>query len=270
MQRDHGNLVHFARPMLLRPSPQVPPADEAGLVVVGAEVGRARMGNLDRDERDVRFAVLGGDDRRHVLVGLELDHQIDLLAHEDVGVALRDLGAVAVVDRDELDALCGGGALQAVGDFLRELVVGALRRVAQPIGLLAKRPHVRSIQVLADLLDHPAALERVEETEGHALGEPAAGDDFTKRERFPRRTECGQHLGRVHDRLHEVGVARRRLRLHGHYLEHVPRSSLRNVSKHSMTAMRVAKWPNKASIRILPAQAGPVTRFARVLPCGTV
>ncbi len=174
------------------------------------------MRNLDRDERDVRLAVLGGDDRRDVLVGLELDHEIDLLAHQDVGVALRDLRAVAVVDRDELDALRGGGALQAVGDFLRELVVGALRRVAEPIRLLAERPHVRSIQVLADLLDHAAALEGVEEPEGHALGQPAAGHDFTQRERFPGRAECGQHLGRVHDRLHEVGIARRRLRLHGH------------------------------------------------------
>ena len=71
------------------------------------------MRNLDGDERDVRLAVLGGDDRRDVLVGLELDDEIDLLANQDVGVALRDLRAVAVVDRDELDALGRGGALQA-------------------------------------------------------------------------------------------------------------------------------------------------------------
>ena len=51
-----------------------------------------------RDQRDVRLAVLGGDDRRDVLVGLELDDEVDLLAHEDVGVALRDLRVVAVVD----------------------------------------------------------------------------------------------------------------------------------------------------------------------------
>ena len=47
----------------------------------------------------------GRDDRRDVLVGLELDDEIDLLAHQDVGVALRDLRVVAVVERDELDAL---------------------------------------------------------------------------------------------------------------------------------------------------------------------
>ena len=56
------------------------------------------MRHFDRDERNVRLAVLGRDDRRDVLVGLELDDEIDLLAHEDVGVALGDLRVVAVVD----------------------------------------------------------------------------------------------------------------------------------------------------------------------------
>ena len=46
------------------------------------------MRDLDRDQGNARLAVLGRDDRRHVLVGLELDDEIDLLAHEDVGVAL--------------------------------------------------------------------------------------------------------------------------------------------------------------------------------------
>ena len=103
------------------------------------------MRDLDRDERDVRFAVLRRDDRRDVLVGLELDHQVDFLSHQHVGVALRNLRAVAVVDRDELDALRGRRALQTVGDFLGELVVGALRRVTEAIWLLAERPYVRSI-----------------------------------------------------------------------------------------------------------------------------
>ena len=93
----------FAVPVLLRPSAEIAAADETRLVVVGAEVGGARMRHLDRDQRDVRFAVLRRDDRRDVLVGLELDDEIDFLAHEDVGVALRDLRVVAVVDADELD-----------------------------------------------------------------------------------------------------------------------------------------------------------------------
>ena len=90
------------------------------------------MRDLDRDQRDAGLAILRRDDRRDVLVGLELDHEVDLLAHEHVGVALRDLGVVAVVDRDELDSLRRRRALQAGRDLLRELVVGALRGVAEP------------------------------------------------------------------------------------------------------------------------------------------
>ena len=113
LERDQHDLVDVGMPVLLRPSSEIAAADQPGLVVVRAEVGRARVRHFDRDQRDVRFAVLGRDDRRDVLVGLELDDQIDLFAHEDVGVALRDLRVVAVVDRDELDALRGGGALEA-------------------------------------------------------------------------------------------------------------------------------------------------------------
>ena len=78
--------------------PEVASADQASLVVVRAEIGRAGMRHLDRDERDPCLAILGGDNRRHVLIGLELDDQIHLLADEDVGVPLGDLRAVSVVD----------------------------------------------------------------------------------------------------------------------------------------------------------------------------
>ena len=56
------------------------------------------MRHFDRDQRDVGLAVLRRDDRRDVLVGLELDDQVDLLTNEHVGVALGDLRVVAVVD----------------------------------------------------------------------------------------------------------------------------------------------------------------------------
>ena len=98
LEREQDDLVDVAVPVLLRPAPEMAAADQPGLVVVGAEVGRAGMRHFDRDQRDVGLAVLGGDDRRDVLVGLELDDEVDLLADEDVGVALRDLRAVAVVD----------------------------------------------------------------------------------------------------------------------------------------------------------------------------
>ena len=110
---EHDLVDDLSAPMLLRPSTEVTPADQARFVIVRAEVRRARMWNLDRDQRDVRFAILGGDDRRNLLVGLEFDDEVDALAHENVGVALRDPRAVAVVDANELDAFGGSGALQA-------------------------------------------------------------------------------------------------------------------------------------------------------------
>ena len=73
------------------------------------------MGDLDRDQGDVRLAVLRRDNRRHLFVGLELDDEIDLLTHEHVGVALRDLRVVAVVDANELDPFGRRRALQPAG-----------------------------------------------------------------------------------------------------------------------------------------------------------
>ena len=151
-----------------------------------------------------------------------------------------------------------------VGDFLRELVVSALRGVTEPIWLLAERPRRRSIQVLADLLDHSAALERVEQAERHALRKPAASDDFAKRQRLSRGSKRRQHFGRVHDRLHEIWIARRRLRLHETPLA---RSSLRNVSKHNTTGRSVAKMQNSCKF------CGRHARYlgaVNVLFCGTL
>ena len=113
LERDQHDLVDVRVPVLLRPPAEVPAADQPGLVVVGAEIGRARMRHLDRDQRNVGFAVLRRDDRRHVLVGLEFDDQVDFLPDQDVGVALGDFRVVAVVDADELDPLGGGGRAAA-------------------------------------------------------------------------------------------------------------------------------------------------------------
>ena len=184
LEREQDDLVDVAVPVLLGPAPEVPAADQAGLVIVRAEVGGAGMRHLDRDQRDVRFAILRGHDRGDVLVGLELDDQVDLLAHQDVGVPLGDLRVVAVVDANQLDALSRGGALEPGRDFLGELVVGALRGVTEPMEPLPQRPDIRSVEVFTHLLDHPAALERVEQPERHALGEPAPRRDLAERQRL--------------------------------------------------------------------------------------
>ncbi len=169
------------------------------------------MRHLERDQRNLRVAVLRRHGCRDVLVGLELDDEVDLLTDEDLGVALRDLRVVAVVDADQLDAVRRRRALQADRDLLRELIVGALRRVPQPERLLLERADVRSVEVLADLLDHAAALERVEQPERHALGQPAARGDLPQRQGLAGRPEGGQQLRRVDDRLDQVGIASRRV-----------------------------------------------------------
>ena len=194
IQRDEDDLVVFAVPLLPGPASQMPSADQPGLVIVGAEVGGPRVRDFQRDQRNPRIAVFRGHDRRDVLVGLEFDDEIHLLAHQDVGVPLRDLGVVAVVDADQLQALRGRRALQAGRDLLGELIVGALRRISQTKGPLLERPLMGSVQVLAHLLEHPAALERVEQAEGHALGQPAARRDFTERQRLTGGAERRKQL----------------------------------------------------------------------------
>ena len=76
------------------------------------------MRNLDGDQRDVRVPVLGRHNRGDLLVGLEFDDEVDVLAHEHIGVALGDLRIVAVVHANQLDTLGGGRALQAGRHFL--------------------------------------------------------------------------------------------------------------------------------------------------------
>ncbi len=191
LERQQDDFGDLRRTMLLGPAPEVTAADQSGFVVVGAEVGRAGMRHFDRNERDVRFPVLGGDDRGDVLVGLELDDEVHFLAHQDIGVALRDLGAVAVVDANELDTLGGGGPLHAGRDLLGELVVGALRGVAKPIGALLEGTQVRAIQVLAHFFNHPAALEGVQQPERHAFRQAASRRHFPERQRLAGRAECG-------------------------------------------------------------------------------
>ena len=72
------------------------------------------MRNLNRDQRNIGGAVLCGDDRRDILVGLKFDHEVDFLPDQQVGIALRDFGVVLIVDRDQFDSLCGCRSLYAV------------------------------------------------------------------------------------------------------------------------------------------------------------
>ena len=74
---EQQDFVGIAGPVLLRPARQVPPGEQPRFVVVRAEVGGARMRNVDGDHRDARLVIRRGDGRRDGFVGLELDDQID-------------------------------------------------------------------------------------------------------------------------------------------------------------------------------------------------
>ena len=208
LERDQDDLVDLRMPVLLGPASEEAAADQPGLVVVRPEVGRTWMRHLDRDERNVRLAVLGADNRRDVLVGLELDDEVDLFSNQNVGVALGDFRVVPVVERDQFDALRGGGALEAERHLLRERVVRSLRGIAKPVEFLFERPQRTAIEVFADLVDHAAPLERVEQPERHALRQTAPGRDIAQRQRLAGRTKRRQQAGRMDDRLHQVRIAR--------------------------------------------------------------
>src|SRR5215212_8254300 len=126
----------MAGPLGARPSPEIPSREEPRLVVVRAEVRRAGVRDVDRDERDPRLQVLRRDRGRGGFVGLELDRQIDLLANQLLCVSKRHLWLVAVVDDDELDLRVFGRTQETGVHFTRKRSVAALRRVPDPMALL--------------------------------------------------------------------------------------------------------------------------------------
>ena len=63
------------------------------------------MRDVDRDQRYVRLAKFGGDDRRDHFVGLKFDHQVHFFADQQFGIPLRGRCAVTVVYRDHFDPL---------------------------------------------------------------------------------------------------------------------------------------------------------------------
>src|SRR5713226_4593456 len=94
------------------------------------------MGNLYRDQRDVRLAILCRYNWRYVFIGLVFDNQVHLFSHQDIRVALSDLGIIPVVERHQLDPVIRRRTLQAYGYLLRKLIIGSLRRISQPEELL--------------------------------------------------------------------------------------------------------------------------------------
>src|SRR5262245_58863559 len=119
--------------MVLRPETQVPSREQSSLIVVGSEVRCTRMRNVDGDERDAGLQVGRSDRRRNRFVRLELDHEVNSLPNEVLGISQGYLGLVAIVQDDQLDVFAVGRSLQAREDLAREGRTLALRRISNPV-----------------------------------------------------------------------------------------------------------------------------------------
>ena len=157
------------------------------------------MGHVDGDERDAGFQVRGRDGRRDGFVRLELDHEIDALPDQVLGISERHLRLVAVVEDDQLDVLAIGGSLQAREHLSRKGGALALRGIADPVPLAASDLRRQPIPGRVDLLDEPDVVEGVQETEAQPLAETGSLDDVTQPQRFARRLKSPEHLIGVHD-----------------------------------------------------------------------
>ena len=115
------------------PPAHIAPADQTGFIVVGSVIRGSRVRNLNRQKWNVCLAILSGDDRRHVFVGLELDHQIHFASDQQIGIALSGFGIVLVVNGKQLNSFRGCCTLQAFAHISRELVIGSLCGITEAV-----------------------------------------------------------------------------------------------------------------------------------------
>src|SRR5437868_3284522 len=167
------------------------------------------MRDINSNHRNAGLAIFGRHNGSDFFVGLKFDCEIDLLAHQKIGVSLRNFRAVSVVQRDEFDTFSSSRSLQTLRYLSRELVIRALGCVTKSVESLLPRSHAGLVQILPNLIDHPTLLKRVEQTKHHGFWQTAARGNLLQRQGFSGGMKCGQELRRVHDRLDEIRIARR-------------------------------------------------------------
>jgi hypothetical protein len=158
LEKDH--FVNDAGPVVFGPLAERAAPNQAGLVVVCAEVHRPRMGNFNGYHGDACRQKSRRNHRSHVFIRLELDGDIHFLADQQVGIAKRSLRAVAVVHFDQIHTVRGGCLPYPVGDCLGKRRCRGLRSEADAEPPLSfGSPQQATILVRARLLDEPAFLE---------------------------------------------------------------------------------------------------------------
>ena len=170
---DENELLDFAVPVFTCPTAKSAAANEAGLVIVGAEVGGAGVGHLNRNDGDIGGEELGCDDRRDALIGLEFEDEVDAFADENVCVTQCFARAIAIVERDQLDVFAGGGGNHAARDFACELCV-ALRSKADAEWARGDGAEAVAIDACADALDEAAMDQSAQKPESGCLGQAGA------------------------------------------------------------------------------------------------
>ena len=142
---------------------------------------------------------------RYALVGLELEHQIDSFADEEVGVSQCFACAVAVVDGDEVDMLTRGGDLHVSHHFAGELGV-ALRREADAEGLRGYRAEAILIDAWACALQQAAMDEGAQQAEDGGLGQAGAFHHVGEHQFFSHGAEGLQHFACAEHGLRFVAI----------------------------------------------------------------
>ena len=203
---ENQDLVHLSVPARVCVLAQIAAAQQPGLIVVGAEIGGARMGNVDRDQRDARFEILRRNGRRDRFVGLKFDDEVDLFLDQVLRVSKRHLGLIPVVDDDELEPLAFSGAKQPGVHLTGKRAVLPLGRI--PDAKPPPRPDHghKAVVSLVDFFYEPAVMQRVEQPEAHPFPVTGPLDDVAQAEHFTRRLKRLQNRGGVHQRLHEIAV----------------------------------------------------------------
>src|SRR5260370_32882518 len=147
------------------------------------------MRNINCDQGNASFAILCRDNRSDILVGLKFADQVHFFAHQKVGITLRDLRTVAVVERNEFNSFYSRRSLQTGGYFPGELIVSSLRGVSETIKFLSPGPKTGLIEVLPHLFHHTASLQRIQQPNRHRLPSAAPRGAFSECQLLPTRPD---------------------------------------------------------------------------------
>jgi hypothetical protein len=133
--------------------------------------------DLDRNHGNARLVILRRDRRRDVREGLELNHQIELVADEMVRVPERNRPAEAVVEDHQIQARGLRGMKEALREGARERELGALGCKSHFVAVLTGERSCQPIAARAWTLDEPLRAERLEQAKRRRHGEIDSGAD---------------------------------------------------------------------------------------------